>query len=81
MRSAFQYWPPFYCYARARDAIAETSKPAPTASSEARDRNSPTKAHQSSLQISLIGRQHRPIRLHLLADRVSGDSGEVAVSV
>jgi hypothetical protein len=31
----------------------------------------PTKAHQSSLQISLIGRQHRPIRLHLLADRIS----------
>jgi len=42
-----------------------------SASSEARDRNSPTKAHQSRLQISLIGRQHRPIRLHLSADRVS----------
>ena len=42
-----------------------------SASSEARDRNSPTKAHQSSLQISLIAWQHRPIRLHLSADRVS----------
>src|SRR5664280_2590730 len=33
--------------------------------------NNPNSAHQRRLQISLIGRQHRPIRLHLRADQVS----------
>jgi hypothetical protein len=41
-----------------------------SACSDARDRNNPNNARQSRLQMSFIGRQHRPIRLRLPEDQV-----------